>query len=819
MSLVSRTLGGALHIVAIWCFGFLAVLQFVRLLDVQRGAALLLPLVPAALAAVAYLRSRVFRSFLSISFALPVLGRCRSSRRFRSRQATRPRRTCGSHEHACRPGGDGRVPGELAAPSGRLDRRGAVPELRPPRETATWYPRATTVHEFTTQAVPAVLTGQLPHKGELPTLNDHPQNLFTLLGARYALQVIEPVTRLCPTRYCPDAHVREPFANRARGLLYDTTVGYLYRVLPASLREGLPPIGDRWGGFDDAGDAGTRQRLLGALDVDDVNLAIERADHQPRTEFARFLRMITPGAPARTLYFLHLMLPHAPYRLLPSGHEYGNAETIDGIQDDAFNEWAGSQLLADQARQRHLLQVGYTDRLLGDLVPRLKAAGLYDRALVVVTADHGASFHAGGFRRTVAPKNIADIASVPLFVKYPGQHQGVLDRRNARTIDVVPTIADVLGVTPPWKLDGASLRGAPVQGRRVTVWRRSGGASPDPRRDVGRGARDGPARRRLFGGEPTGRSARSRSSSAGRSARSVRRRREAPASGSTARCCSRTCGRHPSSSRRGSQGRWRRVARSRCAVAIAVNGRVGATTRMFVVDGRSRFAVLVPESASRGRNTVEVFAISSGRRAALAGSGNVQRRGLPAVRERQSAGVPERGPDLGRTGQARRADRVLDAGGRHGSDPGVGRGPRDSALVDRVLLFSGGKLVYSSATTVFRWDVDEMRGKSRSARVGFVTELPVSDVRGKQLRAFAVEGNIATELAWPKDRTSDVIASPLDPDANRGEEVHRRRFLTRGVFGRSCPVVGTRAMELQTPAPDEQPHEHERMGAAVYRRE
>ena len=408
VSLASRTLEGVLHIVAIWCFGCLAVLQIVRLLDVQRGAALLIPLVPAALAALAYLKSRVFRSFLSVSVVLPVLGAL-------SFVVTVPLATgnaAAANVTVARSAPvvlmvmDEFPVSALLRPDGTIDAK-RYPNFARLAKTATWYPRATTVHEFTTQAVPAVLTGQLPHTGELPTLNDHPENLFTLLGARYVLRVIEPVSRLCPTRYCPDVHVQEPLVDRARGLLYDASVGYLYRVLPASLRQGLPPIGDSWGGFDDAGDAGTRQRLLGALDVNDVNLAMERADHQPRTEFARFMRLIKPGAPEQTLYFLHLTLPHAPYRLLPSGREYGNAETIDGIRDDAFNQWSNSPLLVDQARQRLLLQVGYTDRLIGDLVRRLEAAGLYDRALVVVTADHGASFHAGGFRGRCRPRTSA----------------------------------------------------------------------------------------------------------------------------------------------------------------------------------------------------------------------------------------------------------------------------------------------------------------------------------------------------------------------------------------------------------------------------
>ena len=49
----------------------------------------------------------------------------------------------------------------------------------------TWYPRATTAHEHTTGAVPAILTGRLPRSGSMPTLEDHPENLFTMLGETY----------------------------------------------------------------------------------------------------------------------------------------------------------------------------------------------------------------------------------------------------------------------------------------------------------------------------------------------------------------------------------------------------------------------------------------------------------------------------------------------------------------------------------------------------------------------------------------------------------------------------------------------------------
>src|SRR3712207_8878074 len=46
-------------------------------------------------------------------------------------------------------------------------------------------------------------------------------------------------------------------------------------------------------------------------------------------------------------------------------------------------------------KQRLLLQSTYTDRLIGQLLDRLRATGLWDRALLVVTADHGTGLDPG----------------------------------------------------------------------------------------------------------------------------------------------------------------------------------------------------------------------------------------------------------------------------------------------------------------------------------------------------------------------------------------------------------------------------------------
>ena len=108
-------------------------------------------------------------------------------------------------------------------------------------------------------------------------------------------------------------------------------------------------------------------------------------------------------------------------------------------------------------QQRHLLQVGFADRLIGKLLDRLEALGIYDAALVIITADHGASFQHGMPRRSLTLGTRADVMQVPLIIKFPDQSTGYISDENVETVDIVPTIASVLSTTPPYDVDGRSL--------------------------------------------------------------------------------------------------------------------------------------------------------------------------------------------------------------------------------------------------------------------------------------------------------------------------------------------------------------------------
>jgi hypothetical protein len=126
--------------------------------------------------------------------------------------------------------------------------------------------------------------------------------------------------------------------------------------------------------------------------------------------------------------------------------------------------------VVELAHQRHLLQLAYTDRLVGQVVDKLKAEGLWDQSLVVLTADHGAGWTPGEKPRRLEQHNAPQLMWVPHLIKAPGQDTGVVDDRNWEQVDLLPTIADLVNIKVPWKLDGSSQTGPPARQRPEKWW-------------------------------------------------------------------------------------------------------------------------------------------------------------------------------------------------------------------------------------------------------------------------------------------------------------------------------------------------------------
>ena len=68
-------------------------------------------------------------------------------------------------------------------------------------------------------------------------------------------------------------------------------------------------------------------------------------------------------------------------------------------------------------------------------------------------------------RRRINRESAAEIAPIPLFIKAPGQKKGEVDDAYVETIDIVPTVFDVLNLDPKVKMDGESAFSDEVQQR------------------------------------------------------------------------------------------------------------------------------------------------------------------------------------------------------------------------------------------------------------------------------------------------------------------------------------------------------------------
>ena len=92
------------------------------------------------------------------------------------------------------------------------------------------------------------------------------------------------------------------------------------------------------------------------------------------------------------------------------------------------------------------------DVSFGKVIEALKAAGHADDTFVVFLSDHGMSFP---FSKASVYRNGT---WSPVLFRRPGQAQPGVDRTNlVSSVDIMPTVLDLLGIAPPAGMDGRSL--------------------------------------------------------------------------------------------------------------------------------------------------------------------------------------------------------------------------------------------------------------------------------------------------------------------------------------------------------------------------
>lgn len=487
-----------------------------------------------------------------------------------------------------------------------MDARGRIDARRSPNFArfagdATWYRNAVTVADHTRFAVPAILTGRgVRSENALPTADDHPNTLFRLLGDRYRLNVVEWLTHLCPRTLC-ERQLTRSLSQRMRGLLTNSEV------------LGIPVVPDalsfRLAGWIRPGEESIRRR------VDDPggDANVRRDAYFGQDKRLDLFLSSLDDRRGPTLDFLHLLLPHVPWFRFPGGQAYDAQDSLFAVNPRL---WPDDPRFAAIGYQRHLLEVGNVDRALGRVIHRLKQLGDYDRSLIIVTADHGISFRAGESARDASPANVGEVAAVPLLVKAPRQRAGTIDDGTVQSTDVLPTIADALGIEVPWQTDGRPADEVGRSRAAATVHSPSTAGPVTVSRERVELGRNVALTRKLalFGSDPGSLYALGgHSELIGRSTASLPVREPGhiratiadadrylsiePRSPSLpAEITGRIDGGAPDTQRK---------------IAVAVNGRIAATAWTLLLGQTESYAVLCPPSSFRtGSNRVEVFELS-----------------------------------------------------------------------------------------------------------------------------------------------------------------------------------------------------------------
>jgi hypothetical protein len=485
--------------------------------------------------------------------------------------------------------------------------------------SATWYRNATTISDHTTDAVPALLSARYPTTSSLPIASDYPHNLFTLLGGAYRMSnVDEPATDLCPKRLCGERS-RAAQLDRLHSLAHDLTIVSLHKLVPKGLEHHLPAVDTAFGNFG----GGNAPAVGGDVQVP------SRAFDDRAAQFRRFVQGIDAKGPKANVSFLHVLLPHTPWEYLPDGRRYPTGtDELPGIQEGV---WPATNAAPGRlAYQRTMLQAGYMDRLLGDLMRRMRAQGVWDRSLFVLVADHGVSFRPGASRRSAVRNGAPDVLGMPMFIKLPHQDQGAIDDGRATTADLLPTIADALGIDLRWHTDGVSLLNTVRSTAPISV-----STFPTRERNTmsleryvrGRDAEVEAMRARL-GDEPGWDAVYALGPDGVLFGQPVAPLRSEPLAGASAQFDD--AGAFDSVDPRGAvvpsfvRAKLSGPIPSGQRLAVAVNGTVRGVTHAFDSNGQIRLGAMVPPSAFReGKNDVEIYAIKGEgdeRRLALVGA-------------------------------------------------------------------------------------------------------------------------------------------------------------------------------------------------------
>jgi N-sulfoglucosamine sulfohydrolase len=212
--------------------------------------------------------------------------------------------------------------------------------------------------------------------------------------------------------------------------------------------------------------------------------ALEGSGKNPKTIRQHMEESLAAAAEAKQPFFINANItdPHRPFFGSDQGKQRAAKPGKKGKQRPLGDQSAVTpyrpeevtvpSFLEDLPDVRMEVAQYYTsvrrfDVSLGEILAALKASGQEDRTIVVFLSDHGMSFP---FSKATVYYNGTHS---PLLLRYPNQGQPRQLDPFVSSVDLLPTLLDLLGVAHPAELDGRSLvpllKGESQEGRDYVV--------------------------------------------------------------------------------------------------------------------------------------------------------------------------------------------------------------------------------------------------------------------------------------------------------------------------------------------------------------
>jgi len=185
--------------------------------------------------------------------------------------------------------------------------------------------------------------------------------------------------------------------------------------------------------------------------------------------------------------WIHYQDPHGPYTppapfdtLFPASDDVSKTIPVNRTET-GVGGIPSYQLLGEHKDTAYYIsrydgEIRYCDKFFGQLIDWLKGQGLYDKTVIVVTADHGEGLGEGGFFFAHSENLSAVVLRVPLLVKYTKTLSGTRKKETVQHADIVPTILAVIQDKPAYRFRGKDLLDGSRRDRQV-ISEKAGSAS------------------------------------------------------------------------------------------------------------------------------------------------------------------------------------------------------------------------------------------------------------------------------------------------------------------------------------------------------